>query len=410
MKQVKYQSAPALRFHPQIGEEYPAWRVSSFGAEFDFLSHNSLSRDALDFEHDIKCVHYGDVLIKYGDVLSLCDDIPTVADDEYLEKINKIIEKTPEVKSQYYLQSGDVVIADTAEDYTVAKAVELDDVGLCLAGLHTMACRAKSTFAEHFLGHYLNSEHFHFPLMRLMVGTKVISLGKKELSQSVVRIPCLEEQQQIATLFTVLDRRIDLANKKLATLQIIKQGMLEKIFSQELRFKDDEGKEFPVWKEHIIEEFYKNISSGKSSKSDTGSYPLYGSMGIIGHSDTTDYIGDKILIARVGAHAGDLNFVHQDCGVTDNTLIIQDSNENIDLKWLYYCLVAVNLNKLTFGTGQPLITGKMLKKLQIEVPDKTEQQKIAAYFTALDRAIAAAQQKAAALRTIKRGLLQKMFV
>ncbi|MCI7330596.1 MAG: restriction endonuclease subunit S [Selenomonadaceae bacterium] len=347
------------------------------------------------------------------------------------------MEKTPEVKSQYYLQSGDVVIADTAEDYTVAKAVELDDVGLCLAGLHTMACRAKSTFAEHFLGHYLNSEHFHFPLMRLMVGTKVISLGKKELSQSVVRIPCLEEQQQIATLFTVLDRRIDLANKKLATLQIIKQGMLQKIFSQELRFKDDEGKEFPAWKTSPLNKLLDFIRNGfvgtilpYYTDAQHGVRYLQGTNIHDGKiDDTVEYYvtqdfnqahaknilkSDDILVVQSG-HVGDCVVVGDKyVGCNCHALIIMSNGGQCSSEYICYYLHSPkgrkSLKLLEKGNTVKHILATDIAKMNVLVPSLPEQQKIAAYFTALDRAIAAAQQKAAALRTIKRGLLQKMFV
>ena len=74
-------------------------------------------------------------------------------------------------------------------------------------------------------------------------------------------------------------------------------------------------------------------------------------------------------------------------------------------------LEQMDLNRYSESSAQPGLSVKKLVRLKVMVPaNKVEQQKIAAYFTALDRAIAAAQQKAAALRTIKRGLLQKMFV
>lgn len=392
VRNVEKQKVPELRFKQEDGTEFPAWQKKKLS---DLVSR--ITRKNVGNQTTIP--------------LTISSQDGLVNQYDFFTK--QIASK--DMSGYFFLKRGEFAYNKSSSqgyDYGSIKRLDLYDTG-ALSTLY-ICFGLKDGVDSDFMATYFDSLKWYRDIY--MISTEgarnhgLLNVAPADFFATTHFVPSDIEQQKIGEFFTKLNRSLSLADKKLATLQTIKKGMLQKIFSQELRFKDDEGKEFPVWKEHIIEEFYKNISSGKSSKSDTGSYPLYGSMGIIGHSDTTDYIGDKILIARVGAHAGDLNFVHQDCGVTDNTLIIQDSNENIDLKWLYYCLVAVNLNKLTFGTGQPLITGKMLKKLQIEVPDKTEQQKIAAYFTALDRAIAAAQQKAAALRTIKRGLLQKMFV
>ena len=113
------------------------------------------------------------------------------------------------------------------------------------------------------------------------------------------------------------------------------------------------------WEAVFLGDIVKSISSGKT-KSSEGEYNLYGSTGIIGRTQMPDYKGEMLLIARVGANAGYLQLINEQCGITDNTLIVVPID--VPTKYLYYFLQHFNLNRLIFGSGQPLITGGMLKK------------------------------------------------
>lgn len=112
----------------------------------------------------------------------------------------------------------------------------------------------------------------------------------------------------------------------------------------------------------------EKISSGKNKvKSDDGLYPVFGSTGIIGWTNNKVYEKEQILVARVGANAGRVNIAKGEYDVSDNTLIVKN-NECIILKYLYYYLVNINLNRFAQGAGQPLITGGQLKEIQIPIP------------------------------------------
>ncbi|VVO71390.1 hypothetical protein PS870_01315 [Pseudomonas fluorescens] len=147
---------------------------------------------------------------------------------------------------------------------------------------------------------------------------------------------------------------------------------------QLLSFEEDEVK----WES--LEDACENISSGKNKdKSDVGLYPVYGSTGIIGRTNSKVYERDQILVARVGANAGRVNIAQGEYDVSDNTLIIQ-KKESIILKYLYYYLVNLNLNQFAKGAGQPLITAGQLKTIQIPVPEPKEQVRIVAILDKFD--------------------------
>ena len=152
-----------------------------------------------------------------------------------------------------------------------------------------------------------------------------------------------------------------------------------------------------------------SIQSGKSEeKGDTGEFPFYGSTGVIGYKDIFDYEGKSILIARVGANAGSLYQIDGKYSVSDNTLRLTVSDDT-SLDYLRELLIKFNLNRLVFGTGQPLVTGGMIKKVNIFIPEFTEQTKIASFLSAVDEKISQLTQKHQLLSQYKQGMMQKLF-
>ncbi|MDM1549456.1 restriction endonuclease subunit S [Empedobacter falsenii] len=179
---------------------------------------------------------------------------------------------------------------------------------------------------------------------------------------------------------------------------------MEKLLQSKLRFPEFEGK----LESKKIKSISNNISSGRSKKVNFNSkINLFGSTGLIGFSESADYSGEKILIARVGANAGFLYKVNGKYGVTDNTLILDILNENIDFVLNY--LIKYNLNKLVFGSGQPLITGGILKKIDIKLPSIEEQQKIADYLSTIDKKLTLLEEKKTELSRFKKAMMQKLF-
>jgi type I restriction enzyme S subunit len=138
------------------------------------------------------------------------------------------------------------------------------------------------------------------------------------------------------------------------------------------------------WNYESLDTIAPNITSGRSKPS-LGEYNLYGSTGIIGKTATADYSGDMLLVARVGANAGSLQLVNDSCGITDNTLIIKPCK--LSSHYLYFYLQHYNLNRLVFGSGQPLITAGMLKKVRIPFGNQLEQKKIENFLCCIDERI-----------------------
>lgn len=202
------------------------WEQRKLGEILIGLQNNTLSRADLSNETGVaKNVHYGDVLIKFGEVLDVSKEkLPMISDESILSKY----------KSSF-LQNGDVIVADTAENSTVGKCSEIAGLNdeIVLSGLHTIPYRPIEKFASGYLGYYLNSSAYHNQLIPLMQGIKVTSISKSAMQDTDIVYPkSMEEQGKIGDYFQSLDNLITLHQRKCDELKKFKKYMLQNMFPQ----------------------------------------------------------------------------------------------------------------------------------------------------------------------------------
>ena len=163
------------------------------------------------------------------------------------------------------------------------------------------------------------------------------------------------------------------------------------------------------WEVKSLGELTTTVASGCSKSNATyGNYAVHGSTGVIGYSNTSEYKGDAVLVARVGANAGKLNIVSGEYGVTDNTIIVRFGSGSC-LPFFWRQMESKNLNRLVFGSGQPLITGTQLKALAVCVPPLSEQRAIATALSDVDALLAAQDKLIAKKRDIKQATMQQLL-
>ena len=218
---VEKRFAPRRRLAGFTGE----WVEKRFDDCFDLIGNNTYAREfTCADETGVANIHYGDVLVKYGSVL----DFSTTPVDSLAFSV---------LAKSENLKNGDLVIADTAEDETVGKAVEIRNLGSrrAVAGLHTVACRPKIEFAPGWLGYYINSSDYHNQLLPLITGIKVSSISKAGFRQTVLRFPTLAEQKAIAGVLADMDAEIAALEAKRAKYEQIKQGMMQELLTGRVR-------------------------------------------------------------------------------------------------------------------------------------------------------------------------------
>ena len=202
------------------------WEIKDFNQVFAFGVTNTFSRECMcEDSTGVKNIHYGDILVRYGEVLKLSEqEIPSLLSDIG-------------AKITTFVEDGDVVIADTAEDLTAGKAVEVQETHgkKVAAGLHTMLCKPiKDCFAPGWLGYYMNSETYHKQLVPYIAGVKVMSISKGNIVKTHILMPPIEEQATIAEVLSTADHEIDLLRqdieqekqKKKALMQLLLTGIV----------------------------------------------------------------------------------------------------------------------------------------------------------------------------------------
>ena len=212
-----------MRFKDENWNNYPDWEECRFDEIFQILRNNTLSRECLNYTNvGVKNIHYGDILVKYNTCINdEIDKIPNINSDINLNKIS----------DDNYLKVGDVILADTAEDYTVGKACEIVSCKTkILSGLHTIPCRPKRNFAKGYLGYYLNSAEYHDKLIPLITGIKVSSISKKEIKKTIIKYPVYNEQKKIANLLLLIENKLNLNIKRLELFETYKKGLLQQLF------------------------------------------------------------------------------------------------------------------------------------------------------------------------------------
>ena len=164
------------------------------------------------------------------------------------------------------------------------------------------------------------------------------------------------------------------------------------------------------WEVKLLGDLCKNICSGNNKeRHKNGKYRIYGSTGIIGYSNTYSYNYPTILIARVGANAGIINRGVGEYDVSDNTLIVCNNNIVYEYDFAYNQLTNYNLNKLVFGSGQPLVTAGQLKRIKLPIPPMEEQRTIAEILGVWDEAIEKQSRLIEKLELRKRALMQRLL-
>ena len=410
---------PKLRFKREDGTDYPEWNSKSFSDTFSSLNNNTFSRNMLSESGSVCNIHYGDIFVKYGEI---CD-----VQKENIPKVNDHIDT-----GKYdLLQDGDIILADTAEDETVGKATEILNVGTAtvISGLHTMACRPNYKFAPMYLGYYINSPTYHNQLLPFMQGIKVTSIGRKNISETSISFPCLEEQQKIADFLSNVDEVIAQSEAEVANLQQQKKAAMQKIFSQEVRFKREDGTDYPEWEEKKLAYCFEERNTKQIPTDEAPLMAFIAYKGVADKGDRYDrsylvktdgkkykrteyndfiYSSNNLDVGSIGLNkygTAVISVVYQvfkvkDTAIPDfiSALLQTPENMNKIIQYRQGCLY-----------GQYKIYANDFLSVITAIPCPEEQQKIADFLATYDEDISCAKQELDKWKELKKGLLQQMF-
>ncbi|MFC3415646.1 restriction endonuclease subunit S [Algoriphagus hitonicola] len=240
-----------------------------------------------------------------------------------------------------------------------------------------------------------------------------------------ISFPSLPEQQKIAEFLTAVDRRIELLQAKKEKLEAYKKGVMQKIFSQTLRFKAEDGSEFPDWEEKKLGEV-ADIIMGQSPDSKSYNDVHEGLPLVQGNADLknrkveprqwtssptkTSLPGDIVMTVR--APVGYIGLNHIKACLGRGICSITTKKSKTLQPFLFQTLVFMepNWKSIEQGSTFTAVSSSDVKTFLVNLPTLEEQKKIVQFLTSLDRSIENLNQQITHTQTWKKGLLQKMFV
>lgn len=241
----------------------------------------------------------------------------------------------------------------------------------------------------------------------------VPSLSKTTVGAIQVYVPRIEEQLRIRSLFEAVDQKINLLTKKKEALETYKKGLMQKIFSQELRFKRDDGTDYPKWDCQPLGDL-AYVTSGKSNREDSDTdakYHFFDRSSDVRRSGIYLFDDDAVIVAGEGQefipkkYSGKFD-LHQ------RAYAIMKFGERLSYKYCYYFIFHHRryFEKMAVGTTVLSLRLPMFEKMQIQLPSMEEQNKIVAVFTNLDTYLKKVSYSIQSTESLKKGLLQQMFV
>ena len=412
--------APNVRFK---GFTYD-WELQKFNNVFNSISNNSLSRNDLSYEKgSVINIHYGDLLTKFDEYLDIQNtNLPKIIDDDKATKA-----------SRAKLMDGDIIIADTAEDETAGKCVEIGNLtdSVVVSGLHTMAQRPKFEFGKRYLGVYMNSVSYHKQLLPLMQGIKVISISKTAIASTIIVYPQkIEEQNKIGAIFKIISNLLTLYQRKIGLLQQLKKAMLQRLFPDtdtypKLRFggfsgpweQRKLGDEFERVNERnngqfkknrwisVANMYFQNPDKVQTNNIDTRTYVMrYGDIAFEGHPNKEFKFGRFVANDIGDGVVSELFPIYRHIALYDNNYW----KYAIHLESIMSPIFAKSLT--SSGNSSNKLETKHFLKQKIYVPTIVEQKQIGNFFVKLDTLIALQQRNLDNMHKLKKFMLQNLFI
>lgn len=280
--------------------------------------------------------------------------------------------------------------------------------------------KANERVDDFFLWHFLKGEVFNREVKRNTEGGVREYLFYNNFSRIPIKIPQeIEEQLKISTFLSTLDSRITTQSEKVNSLQELKKGLMQKIFSQEIRFRREDGSEYPEWEEKTISEvavcldFMRRPINTTERNKIKGSIPYYGANGIQGYINNFIFDESLVLLAEDGGNFDDFKntaiaqYVEGKSWINNHAHVLR---ANEDAKFLYYSLVHKDIRAYINGTSRSKLNQADMLTIIVHIPKIEEQQKVSTFLSTLDSKIDTENQILTTLQTLKKGLLQQMFV
>ena len=391
-------NVPKLRFKGFEDE----WKEKKMALLGTFLKGNGISKSDLS-ESGKECILYGELYTTYGEVIeSIKSKTDISLKNEVLSKINDVIIPS----------SG-----ESAIDIATASCVMKDNI---LLGGDLNVFRPNKDNGV-FISYQLNNSKKK-DIAKIAQGASVVHIYNEQLKQLKVNIPSLEEQEKIANFLSKVDSIIEKQEKKVQYWNSYKKGMMQKIFSQKIRFKDEKGRDYPEWEENKLGEICiivmgQSPSSASYNDDNIGVPLVQGNADIYNKitkprlytSEITKICNENDIIMSVRAPVGSIAIADRNCCIGRGVCAIK-SKENQSFLYQFLLDKEDKWGKISQGSTFESINSNDIKRLKIMIPNIKEQEKIAEFLLNIDSLVEKETKELEELRILKKGLLQQIFI
>lgn len=312
----------------------------------------------------------------------------------------------------------------------IAKSNILLDDGIYVYDDHLIRLKVdKNNYIPEFVNDYLASPRFRRQFIVRAKTTAFTTIGQGDVASCTGDFPSLPEQQKIADFLSTIDTVIEKQKETVSAWEERKKGMMQKLFSQEVRFKADDESYFPDWEEKKIDDLFYKVNERNNGQFGKDKWISVAKMYYQDEDKvTSNNIDTRTYVMRVGdmSFEGHPNkefkygrFVVNDIGdgIISELFPIYRHKENYILKyWKYAIQVDSIMQKIyrksiiSSGASSNKLDDDDFKRQSILVPCLAEQQKIADCLSSFDEVIEKQKATLSAWEELKKGLLQQMFV
>ncbi|HHQ6798743.1 TPA: restriction endonuclease subunit S [Staphylococcus aureus] len=336
------------------------------------------------------------------------------------------------IYKNYKLEKGDLLLTIVG---TIGRAAIVKNPNNIAFQRSVAILKTKATYDVEFIFQLFQTKYFKNLLLRKQVISAQPGLYLGDIRKIKISITnIIEEQRKIGIFFRKIDRQIELEEQKLELLQQQKKGYMQKIFSQELRFKDENGNDYPDWEEKKLGEFAGKVIQKNTDKKYTETLTNSAELGIISQRDFFDkeisnidniknyYVveeNDFVYNSRISTYApfGPVNRNKLGKKGVMSPLYTVFRIQNSDLNFIEFYFKSSKWYRFMALNGDSgaradrfSIKDKTFMEMPLYIPCMDEQIKIGQFFNNIDKCIKNYQSKINLLKKYKKSFLQKMFI